>query len=126
MSDFKLAIALLIIIFVFSYIYLRVLDNTTDTFVAEIEKLEKSVKQNKWEEAEKQLNEIQKKWSKTERWMTTLIDHQEIDNIKLTLARLSQYIHGRENTDFMAESASLKLLIHHIYSKERISWQNIF
>ena len=64
MSDFKLAIALLIIIFVFSYIYLRVLDNTTDTFVAEIEKLEKSVKQNKWEEAEKQLNEIQKNGQK--------------------------------------------------------------
>jgi len=101
------------------------LDKTADSFITKIESLEKLVESEKWTDAEKQLNNIQEKWSKTEKWIASFVDHEEIDSIKITLAKLSQYVHRKEATDFMAESAVLKLLIKHIPGKEKPKLQNL-
>jgi hypothetical protein len=123
---FKISIALLITIILGSIVYIYWLNTTSNNLLSKIDKLEDAVQSNNWSAAEKQLDDIQKGWEKTEKWMTTLIDHQEIDAIKITLAKLSQYVHYKEVADFMAESATLKLLIKHIPGKEKINLSNLF
>lgn len=125
MKSFKLAIVLLILIIAGSIVYIYSLNNASNILVSEISNLEDSVKSSNWDSAEKQVDTLQNKWNKTEKWMSTLIDHQEIDSIQLTLAKLTQYVHEKETTDIMAESASLKLLIKHIPGKEKVDLTNL-
>ncbi|WHH58912.1 DUF4363 family protein [Petroclostridium sp. X23] len=125
MKTFKFSMILLVLIILSTIWYIHSLNNVSNQLVTEIDKLEDIIKTDNWDQAEKQLDHIQEEWDKTEKWMATLIDHEEIDSIRLTLARLSQYIHYRKTPDFMAESASLKLLIKHLPEKERISLGNL-
>ncbi|MDK2798602.1 MAG: hypothetical protein PWP27_526 [Clostridiales bacterium] len=116
---------LLVVIILGSIVYIYFLDNAANNLISMIEKLEDTVKADDWEEAQKQLDNLQKEWKKTERWMTTLVDHQEIDTIKITLSKLSQYVDFKKTADFMAESTTLKLLIEHIPGKEKCNISNL-
>ncbi|NLY44162.1 MAG: DUF4363 family protein [Clostridiaceae bacterium] len=126
MRAFKISIVLLIIIIISAIVYIKSLEKVSDEFIQQITQLEDMVKSERWDEAKKQLEDIEDLWIKKEKWMATLIDHEEIDNIKMTLAKLGEYVYFRETADFMAESATLKILIKHIPEKERISTANLF
>ncbi|MGE4282523.1 MAG: DUF4363 family protein [Clostridia bacterium] len=125
MKTFKLSILLLIFIVLGVILYMYILNDISDQMLADIGELEEAVRSEDWGDAEKQLDDIHKTWEKTEKRMAMMVNHNEIDVIKLTLAKLSQYVHYRETADFMAESASLKLLIKHIPNKEKINLANL-
>ena len=55
-----------------------------------------------------------------------LIDHTEIDNIDMALAKIEQYIKTGEKGLALGELSSLELLIRHIPDKEKLSLENIF
>ncbi len=125
MRAFIISMILLVIIISGSLVFMYLIDKTANEIVSNLEELDAAVKDNDWENAEKQLNEIQEAWKSTEAWMTTLINHNEIDSIKMSLAKLSQYIHYKDTTEYMAESGVLKFLIQHISTRERLSLSNL-
>ena len=126
MTALRISIALLIILVLSSLFFNKILNNTSNNIVTQLEQLEESIKQDNWNKAQIQMTAIQKSWEDAERWMATLIDHHEIDNIKMTLSRANQFVRYKKNADFMAESAVLKHLINHIPAMEKINFANLF
>ncbi len=126
MRSLKISIGLLIIILISSFIYIVSLNKKSKQFTINIHVLEEMVSNNDWDNAKKQLISMEKDWGKTERWMTTLIDHQEVDSINLSLVRLSRYLQYEEVSDLMVECATLRLLIEHIPKKEKFNLSNLF
>ncbi|MGE5458328.1 MAG: DUF4363 family protein, partial [Methanococcaceae archaeon] len=63
-------------------------------------------------------NHMKDKWA-------LLLDHQEIDNINISLSKMKEYIKGKNKNDSLAEVSTLKLLFIHIPEKEAISLKNI-
>ncbi len=125
MRTFKLCMILLIIIIIGALSFDYALNKTVDELSKKVEKLEYAVTSENWNESEKQLDIIQDSWKRSEKWLTTLVDHREMDEIKMTLAKLSQYLHYKKKPEFMAESATLKLLIEHLASKEKVTLSNL-
>ncbi len=125
MRTFILCIILLIIIIIGSLSFDYILNKTVNELSDQVEKLEHSVISDNWVESEKQLDNIQQSWIENEKWLTTLVDHREMDEIKMTLAKLTQYLHYKKKPEFMAESATLKLLIEHLSSKEKVTLSNL-
>ncbi|MCG8499732.1 MAG: DUF4363 family protein [Firmicutes bacterium] len=124
MKAFKLSIVLLIVIITGSLYFIRVINTTMETMLSKIESLEHAVKTADWQSAETQMNEIQETWGKNEQWMTTLVNHGEIDEIKMRFAKLSQYIRFKEAPLFMAEVTAVKLLIQNIAATEKVNLSN--
>lgn len=126
MKTFIIAIVLLVMIISSSFLYLYIINDVTSDMTSKLEKLEHTVRDDNWKQAEKQLDEIQRSLKKREGWMMALIDHRELDEIKMTVSRLAEYVHFKDTQEFMAESAVLKLLIEHLETKERVNWANLF
>lgn len=114
--------ALLIGFATFSYYYI---DNTTAFLSSHMEKLEKSVQAKEWQKAEKDFTKLKSSWARTNsKWMM-LIDHQELDNINISMARLKSFMDAKEHPETMAELGELKLLLKHIPEKEALNIKNI-
>lgn len=79
-----------------------------------------------WDEAKKEIDNIEKLWAKTERKWEMLIDHLEIDNIEMSLKKTKKYIETKDKTLSLAELESLDFMVNHIYKKESFRLSNIF
>ena len=53
-------------------------------------------------------------------------NHQEIDNIEMSLAELKRYIEGHQKYDALAKSQVLDFLFHHLPKNSRLKTENIF
>jgi hypothetical protein len=88
--------------------------------------LEKSVDSEQWLEARKQFDNLMKTWNNAKPLWTVLLDHKEIDNMDISLARIDRHILAGDKSLALSEISVLKLLIRHIPEKERITLGNIF
>ena len=90
-----------------------------------LDRLESAVKNDNWESAGNRLEALTRVWNENRDIWQILINHEEVDNIDSTLARVKQLVEFREKTDSLAEIAVLKLFILHIPEKESLSIVNI-
>lgn len=107
---------------VVSYYYI---DNTASQLVSKASLVEQSGKLENWRQTEKEFSALQSAWQTTSTKWTTLIDHQELDNINISMAKIWAYIKAKDTPGFRSEIAQLKLLIRHIPEKEALSLKNI-
>ncbi|MTI81033.1 MAG: DUF4363 family protein [Firmicutes bacterium] len=98
---------------------------TAEDFSQDIDQIVKAAETNNWDAAIKKTKALDKKWHSEASWWPVLLDHQEIDNIEFTLARVKEYI-TQKNTDLsLGHLSELKLMIQHIPEKEAVNLKNI-
>lgn len=103
----------------------RYLQTTTLTLGAQLEAVEQSISTQKWEVAQKELNTAQQHWDKNKTWWAVLLDHQEIDNIDISMNRLEKYIETHDVSLSLGEVSALKLQVDHISDTEKLNLRNI-
>jgi predicted negative regulator of RcsB-dependent stress response len=101
------------------------LDSSSKALAQHLDKLELSVKDNNWGHAANEVKALQQTWSKTKNLWQILINHEEVDNIDSTLAKVKQLVGLKEKADSLSEIAVLKLFVLHIPNKESLSIVNI-
>lgn len=103
----------------------RLIESTSNTLSTQLEKVENSINQQKWERAKQEMNLTQATWDKTKNWWTVLLDHQEIDNIDVSINRLGKYVDLRRSALSLGEVSALKLYVGHIADTEVFNLKNI-
>jgi hypothetical protein len=94
--------------------------------VESIEKAEEGIKSNDWGQAKNQIDQIIKQWEDAKGTWSSLVDHQEIDNIDVTISRLQTLVKSKDDTSALQEAAALKKFVGHIPNKEKLTLENIF
>lgn len=107
----------------FSYYYI---DHTADRLVSQASLVEQHGNKENWSQADKEFSEFQSAWTSASTKWTVLIDHQELDNINISLAKTREYIKAKDIPGFKSEVAQLKLLLKHIPEKEALNLKNVF
>ncbi len=102
------------------------LHRDSDKLVRSIENVEESMKKEDWNQSENQVIEIISIWENVKGTWSVLLDHQEIDNIDVTLTRMQTLIKSRDNSSAPAEAAALKKYVNHIPAKENLNLDNVF
>jgi len=121
------SIFLLTAFIIFTSIYAQqVLSRDSHRMEQAIDEIEKYVKIEDWTHAETSLKDINHIWSDIKGTWSALIDHQEIDNIDVTLSRLQELVLAEEMPSSMSEAAALKKYIGHIPAKEKLDFENLF
>lgn len=126
MKPFIIILVSLVFIIGMGYWTLSQVIHSSAILLSLAEELEDKLGQNLWKDAEKTLEEIKFTWNNTKTVWTILLNHGEIDNIDISVAKLEQYINAKEPGLSLAEMASLKFLFQHIQDKERPTLENIF
>lgn len=65
-------------------------------------------------------------WEKTSKFLTIYIHHEDTDHMDSELLKLTQYIKMKDKSESLATVHSMKYLIDHIMSHEKVSISNIF
>ena len=99
---------------------------TSDVLLSHCGGIKAHIRDGEWSKARDELKRADDLWNGVKPVWTILINHKEIDNIDMALAKIKQYIETREKGLALGELSSLELLINHIPGKEKVSLENIF
>jgi hypothetical protein len=99
---------------------------TSKVLLSHCDGIKTGVRDGEWEKALEHLKRFEDFWNGVKPLWEILIDHTEIDNIDMALAKIEQYIKTGEKGLALGELSSLELLIRHIPDKEKLSLENIF
>ena len=116
------AFVLLVGLAVAAYSYI---DTSAHQLVGEFNKVEGAINQGQWALAKDQLVLARAKWEQTKPVWTVLLNHREIDNIDVALARVEKYAESSAVSFSLGELASLRLLVTHIADTEYPTLANI-
>lgn len=103
----------------------HLLQVSADELLKNIEQVTQGIENNQWDEAYAQIIELEKTWDKKAKWWPTVLDHQEIDNIEFSMARVREYVATKNTPLSRGQLSELKLMIKHIPEKETIRLGNI-
>jgi len=115
----------LAVIFIAGGYTLDMLVSTAERLDQQIASIERNTRNERWEDASKELQDFLKDWEKIEPGWALLLDHSEVDNIDSTLTRMERYIETRDISSALAEISTLRHFIRHIPEKETFSLKNI-
>ena len=119
-------VVVLVIIFTGSIASANFLQSSSGSMNQELKIVYEKVKSKEWDKAHQQLQLVDEKWGKIKDSWAVFLDHQEIDNIELSLSKMREYVKNGDKIQSLAEISLLKLLFEHIPEKEKFSFKNIF
>lgn len=114
---------IMIIAISFSIRYLNEVSQDLGKLSGEIER---DIMDDNWDKAYKTTLEFTNKWEDYSRKIKLFANHQEIDNIEITISKLPQYIKERTKDESLACINVLKFLMNHISELEKVTIQNVF
>ncbi|QEK13184.1 DUF4363 family protein [Crassaminicella thermophila] len=117
-------LAIFIIIGGWFYLYKSIEKNTFE-FINTLDTISLNIQKQDWNRAFHEFNKIQKKWNKTRNLWTTLLDHHEIDNIDLSMAKADQYVKSKDISLSLGEIETLKKLFRIVKENEALTLTNI-
>jgi predicted nuclease with TOPRIM domain len=104
----------------------RLLRNDSEKLEKNIETMQNSIRSNEWENASDALQRISSDWKKIKKTWSALIDHEEIDNMDMTLSKLEALLEMKDASSALSEAAAFKRLVIHIPEREKLAMDNLF
>jgi hypothetical protein len=123
---FASTLTILILIIAITGIYSsRTLRKHSQVMTDYLLQLDSHTRQEDWESAEKLLPIIDTQWKKTSKVWAILMDHQEIDNVNLSLYKMIEYIRLADRNMALAQISTLYHSISHVPDKAAFSIENV-
>ncbi len=88
--------------------------------------MEEEIQRKNWENISIMIANIESEWVEKRKICNLLLNHNQIDNIDITLERLKRYIISQDDVLSLGEVAALRLYVNRISDIEKISLENIF
>ena len=130
MKDAIIIISIIALIFGGDFLVKSHLEKTTGELVKDLEGLkEKTIiakESENREEIKTKMKEVEKQWSEISKIWSTVIMHQEIDNIQQALVRAKIDIGEGNIEDAIPEIETAIFFAEHINEREQLKLKNIF
>ncbi|MGR6836945.1 DUF4363 family protein [Syntrophomonas erecta] len=101
------------------------LQGSAGELTRQIDQVCREIREERWEAAIKQTEELEKIWEQKAKYWPVILDHQEMDNIEFSLAKVMEYVASQDNALSLGQLSELKLMIEHIPRKEEVNLENI-
>ncbi|MBP1761346.1 MAG: hypothetical protein H6Q64_888 [Firmicutes bacterium] len=101
------------------------LHDSTNEMTRQIEQVITDINGQRWDQARQETQKLEKSWHENARWWPVFLDHQEIDNIEFSLAKVKKYVDTRNAPLAQGQLSELELMLKHIPDKEAVTLDNI-
>ncbi|MFW6380914.1 MAG: DUF4363 family protein [Bacillota bacterium] len=105
--------------------YKQIADNSQEIHTL-LGKLEIATTDNNWHDAREYNRKLQKKWNQALRLLPALIDHEELHDLEIGLARISVLVEEQQKPLLLPEISVARRLIKNIQNQEQPRLKNIF
>ncbi len=129
MKDTIIIIAIIVIILAGDMWTKKYLNKTVDELLGTLEELKDNVivakESNSREKIKEEMQEVEKKWKKTNEIWAVLVMHQEVDNIEQALTRAKSNINNGDLEVALQEIETAIFFSKHVKEREKLSLKNI-
>lgn len=130
MRDAIIIISIIAIIVIGDICMQAYLNKTTIEIAQDLQNLKQntilSKKDNERSNIKKEVNEIEKKWTEINKIWSTIVVHQELDNIEQAIIKAKSSIEEGELPDALQEIETTIFFVEHVKQREKLSLKNIF
>lgn len=98
---------------------------STNQLTRQIELVSMEIENKDWETAVIRTDKLEQTWKEEAQWWPVVLDHQEMDNIEFSLAKVKAYVISRNLSLSLGQLSEVRLMIEHIPEKEAVTLENI-
>ena len=125
-KSFVFSLCLAALLITGSIFYNLKLEKASSGLLLTLNKITQSLENENFTSAHKQTLLLEKNVKNLEIYFASLGNHQEIDNIEMTLAEMKSYIKDNQRHDALAKAQVLNFLFYHLPKNSRLKPENIF
>ena len=103
----------------------NLLQKSAQHLASHIDSVVTEINDDRWAEALNHTEELEKSWRDQVSLWPIILDHQEIDNIEFSLAKVKEYVANKDKSLSLGQLSELRLMIEHIPAKEAVTLKNI-
>ncbi|MEJ8553311.1 DUF4363 family protein [Tepidibacter sp. Z1-5] len=118
-------IATIIIIFSWNYIYNHYVDNYCIDSIKSLESISNYIDKSHWKNANNEILKLEKSWNRMRKTWSIFLDHHEIDNIDIAMAKLLKNIELKNLNLSYEQLQSLKEFFKIVSENEKLTLTNI-
>lgn len=126
MKSFYISLAIIIFLLIGWFYISNFLNTTVLELNKQIKAFQTSLGNKDWEEARIIFNTIALKWNSFKKTLMITANHDEIEKIDLSLAKINDHINAKELSSVVNETSWLQHFINNLKEKEKLSLDNIF
>lgn len=115
--------AIIVVLIVVPHIFIK---NTTYEMSDILKQADDAIKQEDWETAAEKCHSISESWDKYTPLYEMIVEHQEVDEIIMSIRQLELFAREEEKPEARALIAELNFLINHLRENDNLSVENIF
>lgn len=116
------AMILIVALWFFSYEYI---ENNSLSFINTLNKINETIENDNWKSAQDKITKLNKDWDNIKHKWGMILDHTEIDDIDLIIAKINKSIELKNKHVVLEEIEVLKYLFIMINEKENLTLTNI-
>lgn len=102
------------------------IDKHTLIFIESLDNISDTIKEENWNLVASEFSKMKNNWTKVRKLLSILLDHHEIDNIDLSMAKADQYIYAKNLPLSLGEIEVLRQLFTIVKESEALMLTNIF
>ena len=125
MKVLYIVILLILIIIIGWFFTYNAINNEASQLMDLSDEIIKSIEDGQWDKAKNQFEDIDSRWKQVRKFWTILLDHHEIDNIDLSIAKANKYINSKNKSLSLGEIEVLKSLFGIVKENEALTLHNI-
>lgn len=125
MKTFIISLVVLAILITGVCVYSVYLDKTMSDLQENLECLLDCINKEQWDKCENEINCLSKNWEKNEPILAMFNDHEDIDNINLSVSDLKESIACKDTEHTLKSLKETKILLERIRKNETLSLENI-
>jgi hypothetical protein len=103
----------------------RIITRQSGDLQQALNRLEAAVLTSDFAALEEQVKSLNQLWTATRKVWVLLIDHRELDEFELSLARAKSYLENQVYIFALAEIVQMKQIINQIPDKQKLSLENV-
>ena len=126
MKRFTISIIILSIIIITAFYLPFYLKRKTNQFIETINNITYDIKINNTIDAEEKTKKFIKNWENEKEIINTFVNHQELDTVTYSAARLISLLKYNDKSEFCSELNYIKSIIQSVYDDEIPNLHNIF
>jgi hypothetical protein len=120
----SIAITLPIILLI-GLLFMAYTQNVSDTHIQSVQKLERQVKNQQWDQALIAFTELSASWEAKKPWLQLWVDHADVDEVSKYIMETHVGLTLQEESVFFISTANLIESLMHLHHKDDLSLANI-
>ena len=106
-------------------IYATYLNSIAEDLEKMLKNLSQYTHEEDWEKSEKETEKILKKWSKNEAILAMFNDHEDVDNLKLSIYELKKDVTFKDKKHISKTLTETKILLERLKKNETLTLENV-